>query len=63
MIRPRDLPDSIVAQLVPVSAFLHSLGHKQTLTLKSRRIGVASLTITMTADWRSGPIYSRAIHK
>ncbi len=25
MIRPRDLPDSIVAQLVPVSAFLHSL--------------------------------------
>ena len=29
MIRPRDLPDSIVAQLVSVPAFLHSLGHER----------------------------------
>ncbi len=30
MIRPRYLPDSIVAQLVSVSAFLHSLDPKRT---------------------------------
>ncbi len=30
MIRPRYFPDSIVAQLVSVSAFLHSLGHLRT---------------------------------
>jgi len=29
MIRPRDLPDSIVAQLVSVSTFLHRLGQKR----------------------------------
>ncbi len=31
MIRPRYLPDSIVAQLVSVSAFLHSLDPNRTL--------------------------------
>ncbi len=30
MIRPRYLPDSIIAQLVSVSAFSHSLGPEQT---------------------------------
>ena len=30
MIRPRYFPDSIVAQLVSVSAFSHSLGHSRT---------------------------------
>ena len=29
MIRPRDLPDSIVAQLVSVSTFLHRLGQNR----------------------------------
>jgi len=29
LIRLRDFPGSIVAQLVPVSAFLHSLGQNQ----------------------------------
>ncbi len=33
MIRPRDLPDSIVAQLVSVSTFLHSLDPLRTLGL------------------------------
>ncbi len=34
MIRPRDLPDSIVAQLVPVSAFLHSLDPTRTFRIQ-----------------------------
>ncbi len=42
MIRPRDLPDSIVAQLVPVSAFLHSLGHNRPCRMASRHAGLAS---------------------
>ena len=33
MIRPRDLPDSIVAQLVSVSAFSHSLGQQRKSSL------------------------------
>ncbi len=39
MIRPRDLPDSIVAQLVPVSAFLHSLDPKRKLMTLRPRVG------------------------
>jgi hypothetical protein len=38
MIRRRDLPDSIVAQLVPASTFLHSLGHEETKTLGRERV-------------------------
>ena len=42
---------------------MSAYSQKRTLALKSRRIGVAILTSIMTVDWRSGPIYSRAIHK
>ncbi len=42
MIRPRDLPDSIVAQLVPVSAFLHSLGQKLPCREPCQHVGCTS---------------------
>ena len=70
MIRPRYLPDSIVAQLVSVSAFSHSLDPERTFIGHASAVLVIKWTATQTlgsiAQWiersDSGAALEKANH-